>query len=179
MMTSGFTLWLMGPTSSGKTTLAQLLCQRLLEKGNTTLNYDGDEVRDFFGDNIGFADTDRLRVVSTLIHLSNKATSCGINVIVSALTANDDARQHVRDTVSQLIVGYVKCPIKVCAERDPKGLYAKANSGEIKTLIGINSEYRPPENPDFIVETNTQTPDQAIDAIFEYLGNAGFIKFTG
>jgi adenylylsulfate kinase-like enzyme len=58
-------------------------------------------------------------------------------------------------------------------------LYAKANSGEIKTLIGINSEYHPPEDPDFIVETNTQTPDQSIDAIFEYLGNAGFIKFTG
>lgn len=171
----GFALWLMGPTSSGKTTLAELLIRRLLDEGAAAINYDGDEVRNFFGDSHGFAPADRLRVVSTLAHLANKATASGVNVVVSALTANDGARQLVRDTVSGLIVCYVKCPIEVCADRDPKGLYAKARNGEIDTLIGVNSEYRPPENPNIVIDTEALSPRQAIDAIVGYLHQAGHL----
>lgn len=165
----GFTLWLMGPTSSGKTTLAELLVKRLHDEGSPAINYDGDEVRNFFGDDHGFTPGDRLRVVSTLTYLANKATDSGMNVVVSALTANEDARQYVSDTVSRLLVGYVKCPISVCAERDPKGLYAKAQNGEIDTLIGVNSAYLPPENPDLVVETDSLSPEQAIDNIIRFL----------
>jgi len=175
---SGFTLWLIGPTSSGKTTLAELLKKRLLNDGVSTLHYDGDEVRDFFGENLGFAPADRLRVVSTLVHLANKATAVGINVIVSALTANAGARKLVRDTVSGLIVGYVKCPIDVCAERDPKGLYAQARAGEIDTLIGLNSEYLAPENPDIVIETDTMTPRQAVDTLVDHLQKTGRLHIT-
>ena len=83
-----FALWLMGPTSSGKTTLAELTVKRLLGDGIIAINFDGDEVRNFFGEDFGFTPCDRKRVVSTLVHLTNKATSSGINVIVSALTAH-------------------------------------------------------------------------------------------
>jgi len=159
----------MGPTSSGKTTLAELLIGRLLDEGETAINYDGDEVRDLFGDGHGFAPADRLRVVSTLAYMANKATASGINVVVSALTANEAARRHVRDTVSNLIIGYVKCPIEVCDERDPKGLYAKARNGEIDTLIGVSSEYRAPESSDIIIDTETLSPHQAVDEIIEHL----------
>ena len=169
---AGFTLWLMGPTSGGKTTLAHHLCRRLLEKNISALNYDGDEVRDFFGGTLGFAPADRLRVVSTLTHLANKATASGINVVVSALTASDDARRLVHASVSNLIVGYVKCPIEVCAQRDPKGLYAKARDGESDTLIGVNSDYLPPENPDIIIETKSRTPVQGVDDIIAFLRQA-------
>ena len=165
----GFALWLMGPTSSGKSTLAKLLQARLIENGISAVNYDGDEVRDFFGESLDFAPADRLRVVSTLAHLTNKATAAGVNVIVSALTANEDARQLVQDTISNLIVGYVKCSIETCAARDPKGLYAQAQSGEIDTLIGVNSEYLPPENPDITLETEARSPEQVVDEIVEYL----------
>ena len=159
----------MGPTSSGKTTLAELLNARLLNDGVSTLHFEGDEVRDFFGENHGFTQTDRLRVVSTLVHLTNKATIAGVNVIVSALTANENARQLVKNTVSNLIVGNVRCPIETCAERDPKGLYAKAQNGEIDTLIGVNSEYRPPESPDITLETEARSPEQVVDDIIEFL----------
>ena len=164
-----FALWLMGPTSSGKTTLAELLVKRLLGDGITVINFDGDEVRNFFGDSLGFAPCDRKRVVSTLVHLTNKATSSGINVIVSALTANEDARELVREMVSGLISGYVKCPIEICAKRDPKGLYAQAKNNEIDTLIGINSEYLSPKNPDIVIDTSELLPLQAIDYIVEFL----------
>ncbi len=147
----GFVLWLMGPTSGGKTTVAEKLTEQLRTSGIMVLHYDGDEVRDFFGDNLGFEPSDRMRVVSTLIHLANKAAQTGVNVIVSALTANEDARRLVKGEVGNLITGYIKCPIEVCAARDPKGLYALASSGKIDTLIGLNSEYRAPENPDIVI----------------------------
>jgi adenylyl-sulfate kinase len=169
----GFALWLMGPTSSGKTTLAELLVERLLDQGETAVNYDGDEVRDLFGEDHGFTPADRLRVVSTLTYMANKATGGGVNVVISALTANEAARRHVRDTVAELIVGYVSCPIEVCEQRDPKGLYAKARDGEIDTLIGVNSQYLAPENPDIVIDTEALSPDQAVDAIIEHLRQAG------
>ena len=112
------------------------------------------------------------------MHLTNKATSSGINVIVSALTANEDARQLVRETVSGLILGYVNCPIDICAKRDPKGLYAQARKTEIDTLIGFNSEYVPPENPDIIIDTSELLPLQAIDYIVEFLRRTEKISDT-
>ncbi len=170
-----FTLWLMGPTSSGKTTLAELLLRRLRRAGVPAMHYDGDEVRDFFGDALGFAPKDRLRVVSTLTHLANKTTGAGLNVIVSALSANPDARRHIGETVENLIIVYVKCPIDVCAGRDPKGLYARAGRGEIDTLIGLNSEYLAPDDPDLVVDTDALSRDQAVDAVIGHLIENGWI----
>ena len=95
----GFVLWLMGPTSGGKTTIAEHLLERLRAAGSPSMHFDGDEVRNFFGDTLGFKASDRQRVVGTLVHLANKTAEAGVNVIVSALTANEDARRHVLDSV--------------------------------------------------------------------------------
>ena len=171
-----FALWLMGPTSSGKTTLAELLLERLRNAGVPAMHYDGDEVRDFFGDSLGFESADRLRVVSTLTHLVNKSLEAGLNVVVSALTANEDARIHIGTAIENLIIIYVKCPISVCAARDPKGLYLMADNGEIDTLIGRNSEYQPPAAADLVVSTDVLSPDQAVEAVISYLIEFGWIS---
>ena len=86
-------IWLMGPTSSGKTTIAELLLKRLREDGGVMLHYDGDEVRDFFGDGLGFEAADRLRVVSTLTHLVNKSTAAGI-IVRNDKQRRQDQRSH-------------------------------------------------------------------------------------
>lgn len=166
---TGFVLWMLGPTSSGKTTIAELLLTRLRQDNVMTLHYDGDEVRDFFGDTLGFSPSSRFRVVDTLIHLANKAASASVNVIVSALTANEDARAHVREKIPGLLTCYVECSIETCAERDPKGLYGMAKRGEIDTLIGFNSEYVAPQSPDIIINTENITPSEAVDALIDFL----------
>ena len=171
-----FALWLMGPTSSGKTTLAELLLGRLRSAGIAAMHYDGDEVRDFFGDSLGFQPADRLRVVSTLTHLTNKSLEGGLNVVVSALTANEDARAHIAAAVENLIIIYVKCPISVCAARDPKGLYLMADKGEIDTLIGRNSAYQPPAAANLVVETDVLSPDQSVEAVISYLIESEWIS---
>lgn len=165
--------WIMGPTSSGKTTLAHHFLDELRKTGNCAIHYDGDEVRDFFGSNHGFAEADRLKVVRTLVHLANKANDSGLNVIVSALTANQDARDYVKHNVKNLVLIYIDCSIEKCAERDPKGLYRKAERGEIATLIGINTSYRPPEKPDVIISTEGTTIEFTTTELMRKLRSIG------
>lgn len=163
-----FCLWLMGPTSSGKTTLAEALLCEMRENHYPVLHYDGDEVRDIFGQSLSFEKKDRLKVVKTLVHFANKTTEAGVYVIVSALTANQDARLYVSKNVSHLIVGYVLCGVPTCMQRDPKGLYKKAKNGEIDTLIGYSSRYLPPDNYDILINSETLNVKRSVEVIKQY-----------
>ena len=165
-------LWLMGPTSSGKTSIAKAFTASLQKRGDVPIiHYDGDEIRSFFGDGHGFAASDRLRVVKTLVHLANKGNAAGLHVIVSALTANEDARAFVAENLLNGRIVYVECSIEVCASRDPKGLYEKAAKGEIDTLIGVNSQYRAPDNPEMVINTETNQFEVALEKLEEYFFN--------
>jgi adenylylsulfate kinase len=161
----GTVLWLLGPTSAGKTTLATRVVAHLRQNGMPVIFYDGDEVRAFFGSDFGFSATERFRVVSVLAHLANKAAEAGLHVVVAAVTAGQDARDYIRENVRNLKIGYISCSIETCARRDPKGLYRKAISGEIDTLIGYNGEYRPPDSPDLILDTDLYSVDELASQI--------------
>lgn len=165
-------VWLLGPTAAGKTTIAEALTRRLRERAVPVIHFDGDEVRDWFGPDLGFSAVDRLRVVRTLTSLAGKSHAAGLNVIVSALTAHVEARAYVRDHVDNLITAYVTCSVETCAARDPKGLYARARRGEIDTLIGHDGDYVPPTAPDIMLDTETLTPDQAVATLEAYLATA-------
>ncbi len=162
-------IWIMGPTSSGKTTLAEGLIKEMRGAHIKSITFDGDEVRDFFGKDHGFEPADRLRVVSTIVHLANKAREAGLVVVVSALTANQDARDYILEQLDEHLIVYIDCSIKACAKRDPKGLYALAKKGAIDSLIGFNNNYAPPENPDIVIETESETREESISCLFEYL----------
>ena len=161
----GSVLWLLGPTSAGKTTLGDHTVVLLRARGVPAILFDGDEVRDWFGPGLGFGSGSRLRVVMTLVHLANKSAEAGLQVIVAALTAGEDARAYVRGHVKDLTLGYVACSIETCARRDPKGLYRKAMNGEIDTLIGFNGTYRPPERPDLVLDTEEYSIEQLAERI--------------
>lgn len=159
----------MGPTSSGKTTLANALLDELRAMNEPVLHLDGDEVRDLFGNCHGFTAKDRLRVVNACVFYARKAVESGTNVIVSALTANPEARELVKAECPNLLVGHVDCEIDICIERDPKGLYRKAIDGEIDTLIGYNSEYLPPDAPDVAVRTGDSTVEENVSELIAFL----------
>lgn len=173
----GSVIWLMGPTSSGKTTIAEKVVTRLREVNIEMFHYDGDEIRDLFGPDLGFSRKERLSVVRSLTHLANKVTSRGINVIVSALTAYDDARQYIDQNVKGLLKVFVQCDLDECKKRDSKGLYEKALNGEIDTLIGYNSPYVPPDDPDLILHSQTQSPSESADEIIHFLIEHRLISF--
>ncbi len=162
-------LWLMGPTSAGKSTIAEHLVDHLRGAGGAAIHLDGDQVRGYFGDLIRFADKDRLRVVETLADLAGRTSEAGLTTVVAALTAQEDARRYVRQMLPDVIVIHVDCPIDVCMERDPKGLYRKAIDGEIETLIGYNEPYHPPQDPDMTIDTNTRSIDDGVTDILDKL----------
>jgi len=172
-MARRYVVWIMGPTSSGKTTIARLFKKRLQEKGIEVAHFDGDDVRDSFGPDFGFAEKDRLRVVQTLVRLANEALKDGSFVVVSALTANQDAREYVVHNIERLIIVSLECGIPACIQRDPKGLYGKAIKGDIKTVIGFNSEYVPPDNPHIVINTETDTPDMCSERLIKALTDLG------
>lgn len=173
-LNDNYILWIMGPTSSGKTTIAESFLYQLRTNNVPVIHFDGDEVRDFFGDDHGFSSTDRLKVVKTLVHLANKSIEAGMNVIVSALTANEDAREYVEKNVINLIKVYIQCEIEVCIARDPKGLYKAAREGGIKTLAGYNSEYLPPKNPHIIINTGSNSVEESVSQLITSLSTFGY-----
>ena len=119
-MKPAFTVWVMGPTSSGKTTIATSCCEKLHKSDKKVLHFDGDEIRELFGPGLGFSEKQRNHVVQTLTFLACKANEAGINVVVSALTAHQSAREFVEKNIPNLKICYINCPIDVCVERDPK-----------------------------------------------------------
>ena len=163
--TAGKVIWIMGPTSSGKSTLATALVERLGRSRIPVIHYDGDEFRDLFGPGLAFGPEHRLLVVQALVHHAAKAAALGHNVVVSALTANEEARAFVCEKLANLTVVYLDCPIEVCAGRDPKGLYAKAAKGEIDTLPGISTPYRPPQRQDIALDTAGKTVDVCLEEL--------------
>ncbi len=170
-MKTGFVLWLLGPTSAGKTVVGRTLTERLRNKGSYVLHFDGDEIRSFYGTRLGFSDDDRFRAVATCAYLANKAADAGIDVVVSALTARADARQHVRNTVKNLSIGYLRCPIETCMKRDSRGLYGKAHRGEIdpSTIIGLNSPYPSPSYPEITIDTDKHSIAESVEILQAYL----------
>jgi adenylylsulfate kinase-like enzyme len=93
----------------------------------------------------------------------------GANVVVSALTAFDDARLYIKKNLQKLIIIYLRCSISECEKRDPKGLYAREKRGEIDTLVGASSLYNEPERPDIILETEGSTPEESLQELISKL----------
>ena len=163
-----YIFWILGPTASGKTSIGEIFAKILSENDMPVIHYDGDEIRHLLGPNLGFESQDRLTVVSIIGYLANKSLRSGMNVVVSALTANDDARHYIRNHVDNIIIIYLECNIEKCIERDYKGLYRKALNGEIETLIGINTEYVPFKKPDIILKSENKTIDECAQELLEF-----------
>jgi len=165
----GTVLWLLGLTSSGKTSIAKRVVEKLNRRGIFLVHYDGDEVRDLFGTGHGFSPEDRMRVVKNLVYWANKSANQGFSVVVSALTAHEDARRYVKDSIERLAMIFVKCSVAECARRDPKGLYKKARKGQIKTLVGFNTPYPPLKDADLIIDSERRSVDEAADEIIDFM----------
>jgi len=164
-----FTAWLMGPTSSGKTTISKQFVKVCQKKNFPIIHYDGDEIRNLFGKNFGFSEENRNLVIHTLAYMAKKANESGIPVIISALTAHKSAREYISKNISNLKIIYIKCPISVCVSRDPKGLYKKAINKEINTLIGYNTEYIEPINPNLTLLTNEHSIEKNTVQLLDFL----------
>lgn len=171
----GFTLWFTGLSGSGKTTLSQKVEEVLLERGVRVEVLDGDVVRTNLSKGLGYSKEDRdinIRRIGFVCHLLTR------NEVV-AIAAAISPYQSVRDENRKLIGSYVevfcKCPLPVLKDRDPKGLYEKAEKGEIRNLTGVDDPYEEPLSPEILVETDKETVEQSINKIIRTLELMNFI----
>lgn len=156
-------IWFTGLSGSGKSTSANALEKYLFSEGYSTYLLDGDNVRHGLCSDLGFSDRDRVENIRRVGEVSKLLVESGQIVLASFISPFRRERQMVRQMVEpgEFFEVYVNTPISTCEVRDPKGLYKKARSGEIRNFTGIDSPYEPPEAPE--VEINTAEKD--IDAI--------------
>ena len=172
----GFVVWFTGIPGSGKTTLARMLRERLSSMGLCVEHLDGDEVRPWLSPEAGFSREDRLRHLRRVAFVTHLLSRNGVVVLASFVSPYREARDLARELNGDRFVEvYVKCPVEVAVERDPKGLYRKALKGEIKNMTGIQDVYEEPPNPEVVVETDRETPEESLEKILGFLRSRGFI----
>ncbi|WP_319437713.1 sulfate adenylyltransferase subunit CysN [Mycobacterium sp. RTGN5] len=151
-LTKGRTLWFTGLSGSGKSSVAVLVEQKLLEHGCPAYILDGDNLRHGLNADLGFSMADRAENLRRLAHIATLMADAGLTVLVPVISPLEEHRELARkvhtDQDVEFFEIFVDTPLEDCERRDPKGLYAKARAGEITHFTGIDSPYQRPKNPD-------------------------------
>ena len=164
-------IWFTGLSGSGKSTVSVALEQALFELGKHAYRLDGDNVRHGLNKNLGFSPEDRKENIRRIGEVSKLLVDAGTIAITAFISPyrvdRDDVRNILED--GEFIEVYTQCSVEECEKRDPKGLYAKARSGEIKEFTGINAPYEAPYHPKITINTEQQSVEQAVAHILNYL----------
>ncbi|MBV9061372.1 MAG: sulfate adenylyltransferase subunit CysN [Alphaproteobacteria bacterium] len=170
-------LWFTGLSGSGKSTIANLVEQKLCNLGRHTYMLDGDNVRHGLNRDLGFTDADRVENIRRVGEAAKLFVDAGQIVLVSFISPFRSERRMARELLEpgEFIEIFVDTPIEVCMQRDPKGLYEKAKAGEIKNFTGIDSPYEPPELADITLPTVERPSEESAEEVIEFLRERGFI----
>lgn len=175
----GFTIWFTGLSASGKSTLAVAMEEALYEHGCHAYVLDGDNVRHGLNSNLGFSPEDRtenIRRIAEVAKLFRDAGVISLTAFISPYRSDrGSARKLAEAEHDAFIEVFVDCPIDVCEQRDPKGIYKKARAGIIRDFTGISAPYEPPEKPEVHLQTNLLTVGECVHAIMDYLMRHNYI----
>jgi adenylyl-sulfate kinase len=172
----GFTVWFTGLPSSGKSTLARMLEQVLIERGQRVEVLDGDEVRLRLSRGLGFSKEDRDENIRRITYVAKLITRCGGVAVTCAISPYRALRDEARQEIGRFVEVYVKCALDVCIDRDVKGLYAKALRGEIPAFTGVSDPYEAPLAPEVVVETDRESPEESLAKILRHLEGLGYLE---
>jgi adenylylsulfate kinase len=175
----GATLWLTGLPSAGKTTLALALADVLRARGVDIEILDGDQVRTYLSAGLGFSREDRETQVTRIGFVAELLARHGVIVLVPVIAPYADAREKVRGHHeahgTEIVQVHLSTAVEVCAERDVKGLYAKAFRGEISSMTGVDDPYEIPDNPDLRIDTAALNRDESVAALLDLLTERGLV----
>lgn len=167
----GGVLWFTGLSGSGKSTLSNVLEKRLNDLGIRTYLLDGDNIRQGLNRDLGFSKVDRTENIRRISEVAKLFTDAGVIVLSAFISPYQRDRQLAREVIGidDFLEIYVHCSVEECERRDPKGLYAKARSGEIPHFTGVTDPYEIPQNPDITVHTEEESAEEATELILSEL----------
>lgn len=168
-------VWFTGLPSSGKSTLAHGLEERLFDERHSAYVLDGDNVRHGLCRDLGFTEEDRAENIRRIGELANLFMDAGIITLAAFVSPYEADRRKVRELVGaeNFIEVYCRCPLEVCESRDEKGNYAKARAGGIAHFTGISAPYEAPASPDLVLDTDRTGIEEAIAAVLSLLRRRG------
>jgi adenylyl-sulfate kinase len=172
-------IWLTGLSGSGKSTIASELEGRLnKDYGVHTYLLDGDNIRTGLNKDLGFSPEDREENIRRIGEVAKLMVDAGLIVITAFISPFQQDRDQVRQLLPQghFWEVFVDCPLEICEQRDPKGLYKKAREGEITDFTGISSPYEPPQKPELVLDSANFTPDECVEKLIKELLNKKIIK---
>jgi adenylylsulfate kinase len=175
---NGFTLWFTGLSGAGKSTIANIVGPELEERGRTVEYLDGDVVRTHLSKGLGFSKEDRDTNIERIGWVASRLTRNGAAVLVSAISPYQETRRKARAMVEEFgpfIEVYVEASVEECARRDVKGLYEKAFAGEIKEFTGVSDPYEEPSNPEVVLHTEQDSPEQDAQLVLGKLEEMGLL----
>src|SRR5579883_2091527 len=176
MSHKGFTIWFTGLSGAGKSTLAGALADYFQARGERVEILDGDAVRTHLSKGLGFSREDRDTNIKRIAYVCSLLTRNGVICISAAIAPYREARAWARAEIGNFVEVYVKCPLEVCRQRDVKGLYKLADEGKIQNFTGVSDPYEEPENPELVVETDKETPEESADRIIARLEELGYLE---
>ncbi|NLB43475.1 MAG: adenylyl-sulfate kinase [Clostridiales bacterium] len=171
----GVTIWFTGLSGAGKTTVAKAIEKVLISEGFRVDRLDGDIVREHFTHDLGFSKEDRDQNIRRNSFVASLLTRNGMITLCSFISPYHKAREEARKLIGNFIEVYVNAPLEVCKARDVKGLYARAESGEISHLTGITDPYEPPQNPEIELRTDRETIEESAAKVVSYLKKNDYI----
>lgn len=166
---TGFTLWLTGLSGAGKTTIAMIVVEELKARGLKIERLDGDVVRQSLTRDLGFSKEDRDKNIERVTFVAKLLSRNGVGVVASFISPYIKTRDMIRSETTNFVEVFVDAPLEVCAERDVKGMYAKAFAGEIENFTGVSDPYEAPERPEIHLHTDQETPEESARRIIAYL----------
>jgi adenylyl-sulfate kinase len=176
---SGFVLWLTGLPAAGKTTIASNVVPELELRGHVVDHLDGDIVRTHLSKGLGFSKADRDANVARIAWVASRIARAGGAVIVSAVSPYEVARKQARSLVephAPFVEVHVATPLEECARRDPKGMYAKAFSGELENFTGVSAPYEAPRDPELRLDTTGETPVESSSRVVALLAELRLVE---
>jgi len=169
----GATLWFTGLSGSGKSTIAVALEEALFERGHLSYRLDGDNIRLGINKNLGFTAEDRTENIRRIGEIAKLFVDSSVIALTSFISPYREDRDKVRalhEEAGMLFIEvFVDCALAEAEKRDPKGLYKKARSGEIKNFTGIDDPYEAPENAEIHLHTDQMSLQEEVDLLLEYL----------
>jgi len=175
---NSFVLWFTGLSGSGKSSIANALEKKLFDLNHQVVVLDGDNIRHGLCSDLTFSEKSRHENMRRVGEVAKVLLESGTIVLAAFVSPYIEDREQIKNLLGdgEFIEVHCSCDLATCEERDPKGLYARARSGEIKNFTGVSDPYESPNNPDISINSAKQSIEEEVDTIINYLRGNNLIS---